>query len=128
MLFPVPLFYQFAILSDAGWINRRQQHVIEYLKTENQVLREQRRGGRVRFTDKQRRKLAEKAKRLNRSTLLNLNPIGTPDTLLRWYRRLIAAKYDSSAKRPMARPQVGRPPIDDELRQLVVQLAEANRI
>ncbi len=39
----------------AGWVNRRQQHVIDYLVEENRALREQLRGRRVRLSDDQRR-------------------------------------------------------------------------
>jgi hypothetical protein len=46
----------------AGWLNRSQQDVIEYLQEENRVLREQLGGKRLRFTDGQRRRLAVKAK------------------------------------------------------------------
>jgi hypothetical protein len=48
----------------AGLINREQSAVIAYLRVENAVLREQLkcRGGRPRFTDDQRRRLAVKAK------------------------------------------------------------------
>jgi hypothetical protein len=42
------------LLSFAGWVNRHQQHVIDYLIEENRVLREQLRGRRVRLTDDQR--------------------------------------------------------------------------
>src|SRR2546428_690103 len=42
----------------AGWVNRHQQEVIEYLVEENRVLREQLKGRRVRLTDDQRRRLA----------------------------------------------------------------------
>ena len=42
----------------AGWINRQQLDVIEYLKEENRVLREHLKGKRIRFTDEQRRRLA----------------------------------------------------------------------
>jgi hypothetical protein len=42
----------------AGWVNRHQQQVIEYLVEENGVLRRQRKGRRVRLTNDQRRRLA----------------------------------------------------------------------
>jgi hypothetical protein len=42
----------------AGWVNRHQQQVIEYLVEENGVLRKQLKGRRVRLTDDQRRRLA----------------------------------------------------------------------
>ncbi len=53
---------QFLILIFAGWVNRSQQDVIEYLQEENRVLREQLGGNRLLFSDAQRRRLAAKAK------------------------------------------------------------------
>jgi hypothetical protein len=47
-------------------LTRDQQHVTEYLLAENAVLREQLRGRRIRYTDAQRRRLAEAAKKLGR--------------------------------------------------------------
>jgi putative transposase len=44
----------------AGWLNREQQKVIDYLKAENRVLREQPGTKRLRLTDEQRRRLAVK--------------------------------------------------------------------
>ena len=89
----------------AGWVNRQQQQTIEYLKAENTVLREQPGERRVRFTDAQRRRLARAAKPLGRARLRELSTIVTPDTLLRWYHELVAAKYDGSAKRSPGRPR-----------------------
>ena len=42
---------QSLILIFAGWVNRSQQDVIEYLQDENRVLREQMGGKRLLFTD-----------------------------------------------------------------------------
>jgi hypothetical protein len=42
----------------AGWINRHQQQVIDYLVEENRVLKGQLNGRRLRLTDDQRRRLA----------------------------------------------------------------------
>jgi putative transposase len=50
----------------AGWLNRHQQEVIEYLVEENRVLKEQLSGRRLQFTDDQRRRLAVKGRRLGR--------------------------------------------------------------
>ena len=83
----------------AGWVNRSQQDVIEYLKEENRVLREQLGARRLRFTDDQRRRLAAKATALCRDNLEEIADLVTPDTLLRWYRKLIAAKYDGTKRR-----------------------------
>ncbi len=83
----------------AGWVNEQQLAVIEYLKEENRVLREQVGRRRLRFTDGQRRRLAAKGQALGRRVLRELGTIVTPDTILRWYRRLVARKYDGSGKR-----------------------------
>ena len=53
--------FQFLMLIFAGWVNRSQQDVIEYLQLENRVLLEQLGGKRLLFTDRQRRRLAAKA-------------------------------------------------------------------
>jgi putative transposase len=83
----------------AGWLNREQQKVIEYLKEENRVLCEQLGTKRLRFTDEQRRRLAVKGKDLGTKLLRELGCIVTPDTILRWYRELIVMKYDGSEHR-----------------------------
>src|SRR6516164_1694897 len=91
--------FSFLVISFAGWINQRQQHVIEYLVEENRVLREQIGKRRMRFTDEQRRRLAARAKKLTRKVLAQVARIVTPETLLAWHRKLIASKYDGSANR-----------------------------
>ena len=87
-----------------GWVNRRQQAVIDYLIEENRVLREQLRGRRMWFTDDQRRRLARKGRLLARRVLDSLNTIVTPNTILRWYRELVAKKYDGTRRRRPGRP------------------------
>ena len=99
------LYLQFLLFVFAGWVNRHQQAVIEYLQAENQALREQLGNKRIRWTDAQRRRLAERAKAIGRSALHQLGTAVTPDTLLRWYRQLIAAKYDGSKQRGPGGPQ-----------------------
>jgi putative transposase len=108
------------LLTLAGWVNHHQQHVIDYLAEENRVLREQLRGQRVRLTDDQRRRLAAKGQRLGRQALRQVATIVTPDTILRWYRRLIAQKWTSACRRP------GRPGLMKEIASLIVRLATEN--
>jgi hypothetical protein len=76
------------VVSVVGWLNREQDRGIKNVLAENRVLREQLkyRGGRIPFTDKQRRLLAAKAKVLGRSALNKIDCIVTPDTLLTWHR------------------------------------------
>jgi hypothetical protein len=94
----------------AGWVNRQQQEVIEYLRTENQVLREKLGKRRILLSDDQRRRLAVKGKFLGRKLLAQIGTIVTPDTILRWHRLLIAQKWDYSHRRPeAARPTAHRP-------------------
>jgi len=112
---------QFLLLVFAGWINRRQLEVIDYLKEENRVLREQLKGRRLRFTDDQRRRLAVRGKTLGRRVLRDVTSLLTPDTILRWYRQLIAAKYDGTSKRGAGRPGTAVP-----VRELVVKFATEN--
>jgi transposase InsO family protein len=112
---------QFLMLLFAGWVNRSQQDVIKYLEEENRVLHEQLGGKRLRFTDSQRRRLAAKAKALGRKGLFELRTLVTPDTLLRWYRTLIAKKYDGTMARCAGRPKTAA-----ELEQLIVQMARDN--
>jgi putative transposase len=112
---------QFLLYIFAGWVNRRQLDVIEYLREENRVLREQLGGRRLRLTDAQRRRLAVRGKAIGRRVLKVDTNIVTPDTILRWYRRLIARKYDGSKSR---RP--GRPRTAQDIAEVVIRMAKAN--
>ena len=69
----------------AGWVNRHQQAIIEYLIEEKEVLIEQLGGRPKAFNNSQRIQLARKAKKLGRRAVLGLSPIVTPETLLRGY-------------------------------------------
>ncbi|MCH7709923.1 MAG: helix-turn-helix domain-containing protein, partial [Myxococcales bacterium] len=105
----------------AGWVNRSQQDIIEYLQEENRVLREQLGGNRLSFTEGQRRRLAAKATAIGRRGLFEIGTLVAPDTLLRWYRRLIAKNYDGSkARKP------GRPRTAVEIEELILRMARDN--
>ncbi len=108
------------LLTVAGWVNRHQQDVIAYLVEENGVLKEQMRGRKLRLNDDQRRRLAAKAKRLGRRALDGIATIVTPDTLMRWHRRLIAWKWTYEARR------VGRPGLRKAIAALIVCMAREN--
>ena len=107
----------------SGWVNRQQQQVIDFLLTENQVWREKFGKRRILLTDDQRRRLAVKGKVLGRKLLEEVATLVTPDTILRWHRLLVAKKWDYSQRR--WKP-LGRPPIPEDVRALVVRLAREN--
>jgi len=106
----------------AGWIQRHQQQVITYLLAENRGLKAQLGGRRLRLTDTERRRLAALASPLGRKCLIEVATIATPDTLMRWHKRLSAQKCDGS---PQQRP-CGRPRVAEEVEQLVMRMAEEN--
>lgn len=112
------------LIALAGLIDRQQQDVIEYLQEEVRVLRELQGRRRLRFSDDQRLRLARKAKRLGLSRLKEVAAIVSPQTLLAWRRKLIAAKYDSSG---YPRRRSGRPPAAEHLQGLVPRMAQENR-
>ena len=94
----------------------------EYLVTENRILRNHI-TGRVRLTDGERTTLAEIGQKLGKKVLEEVATIVKPDTILAWYRKLIAQKCDGSHQRKAP----GRPTIDPTLEALVVRMAQENR-
>lgn len=104
----------------AGWMNEQQRAAIEYLQAENAVLRENLGGGRILLKNDQRRRLAVPGKSLGRKRLAEIASLISPDTILAWHRRLIAAKHT------YARNSAGRPTLSEELVRLVVRLAKEN--
>ena len=118
---PLLLPPQLLLVMFAGWVNRHQLDVIEYLQEENRVLKERLGGTRLRFTDAERRRLARKARALGRKMLRELETLVPPDTLLRWYRELVASKWHYRHRRGPGRPRVMKTIVD-----LVLQMALEN--
>jgi hypothetical protein len=110
------------LVSWTGWINCHQQNVSAYLRTENQVLKAELGKKRILLDDKQRRCLAVTGKVLGRKMLEGVGTLVTPDTILRWHRQLIAAKWDYGKRRQ----KPGRPPVSQELVGLVLRMAGEN--
>jgi hypothetical protein len=90
----VPPLLSFLLVIVSGWVHRHQLRIIDLLQAENRLLKDRLRGKRIRFTDAERALLARKAKAVGRKALLELETIVSPDTLLRWHRRLIAEKWN----------------------------------
>jgi hypothetical protein len=74
------------------------------------------------ITDPQRSTLAEIGKRLGREALAEVAVVAKPETILAWYRRLIAQKFDGSKHRCYP----GRPPVGEDVVQLIVRMAREN--
>ena len=93
----------------------------EYLAAENRILKAQL-NGRLKLSDAERGALGEIGHRLGRKALADLATIARPDTILGWYRKLVAHKFDGSARRGPGRPRVKR-----EVEQLIIRMASENR-
>ncbi|MBU1950034.1 MAG: hypothetical protein KJ927_15070, partial [Candidatus Eisenbacteria bacterium] len=106
----------------AGWVNREQQAVIDYLRAENQVLKEAHGKRRIKLNDNQRRRLAVKGKALGRKILKEIGAAFSPDTILRWHRMLIARKWDYVD----CRQSHGRPRIIKIVVDLILRIAREN--
>ncbi len=112
--------WQVLVAALAGWIRREQDAVIEYLREENRVLRQQLGRRRLRLTDDQRRRLAVRGKAIGRRVLAEVASLVTPDTILRWHRQLIAQKWTHKRRSP------GRRRIMQVIADLTLRMASEN--
>jgi len=115
--------WQLLLMILAGWVNQQQQQIIDFQRTEIDVLKEKVGKKRIILNDDQRRRLAVKGKVLGRKVLQEIGGLFTPDTILRWHRELIAQKWDYSKQREK---KPGRPPTSEEITALVLQMAREN--
>ena len=76
----------------------------------------------MRLSHPARSTLAEIGKRLGRKALAQIASVAKPDTILAWYRKLIAQKFDGSKYRRYP----GRPRIEPKREALIVQMAKEN--
>ena len=104
-----------------GRINQELLLKNEYLAAENRILRAHL-PARLRLSDPERSTLAEIGKCLGRKALAQVACVAKPDTILAWYRKLIAKKFDGSKHRR----HPGRPPIAPEWEELIVKMAREN--
>jgi hypothetical protein len=73
--------FHFIVVALAGWVNRRQQDIIDYLLEENRVFKQQLQCCRLQLSDNDRRRLAAEANALGRPVLDEIANLVTPDTL-----------------------------------------------
>ena len=104
-----------------GMVNQQLLLQSEYLASENRILRAHL-PKRLLLSDAERSTLAEIGNRLGRKALSQIACVAKPDTILAWYRRLIAQKFDGSQHPSYP----GRPPIKTEIVELVVKMAREN--
>jgi putative transposase len=94
----------------------------EYLAAENRILKAQLRA-QLKLSDVERAMLGEFGHRLGRKALADVATMAKPDTILGWYRKLVARKFDGSK----ARRGAGRPRVTGAVEELIVRMAEENR-
>ena len=104
-----------------GLVNQKLLLQNEYLVAENRILRSHL-PKRLRLNDPQRSTLAEIGKRMGRKALSEIAIVAKPETILAWYRRLVAQKFDGSEQRK----NIGRPPLAREIVELIVRMAKEN--
>ena len=104
----------------SGLVNQELLLQNEYLAAENRILRAHL-PARLRLWDPERSTLAEIGK-LGRRALARVACVAKPNTILAWYRRLIASKFAGSQHRTYR----GRPRIGREIEKLIVQMAQEN--
>ena len=92
----------------------------EYLAAENRILKAQLKA-RLKLSDVERAMLGEIGHRLGRKALAEVATVAKPDTILAWYRKLVARKFDGSK----ARRGPGRPRVTRAVEELIVRMAES---
>src|SRR5210317_334868 len=105
-------------------VDKELYKAIDYLREQVRVLIEhqEKQNKRIILTNSQRMRIAAKAKRLSRKMLEQCTELFTADTVIRWYNKLIAEKYDGSSNRGKA----GRPAITPEIVNLVIKFKKEN--
>src|SRR5579872_5198947 len=78
-----------------GAVNQELLLRNEYLAVENRILKAKIKG-RLILSEGEKITLAEIAHRLGRKALMEVASVVQPDTILGWYRKLIARKFDGS--------------------------------
>ena len=102
-------------------VNQELLRQNEYLLAENRILRAHL-PSRLLLTDPERSTLAVLGKRLGRQGLEPVTTVAKPETILAWFRKLVAQKFDGSQRRLYP----GRPPIGRKITELIVRMAREN--
>ncbi len=114
-----PLLHVLTVLF-AGWLNRHQQRVLDYLREENRILKAQLGRRKLRLSDADRARLAVRGVALGRKVLDEFASIVTPETILRWHKALVAQKWTFPSRQP------DRKLVMQRIAELVVRMAREN--
>ncbi len=93
----------------------------EYLAAENEILKSKINKP-LRFNDHERIRLSKIGKKIGLEALREIACIVKPETVLEWFRKLVAKKFVGS----MFKKRAGRPRINHELESLIVIFAQEN--
>lgn len=106
----------------ANWISKEKSHMIEYLLAANRILKSKLEsdGRRIKYSDSERAILAKKGRKLSWDLLKKCEFL-TPETILRWYNRLIAKKYTANNPNPSLAKQTR-----EYVRKIVCEMASSN--
>ena len=118
-MLPLPLQFLAAWL--AVWFARALQRQVDYLMAENRVLKEKLGDRKLQLTNADRRRLAILGKEVGLKVLGKIATIAAAETILRWYRELVAKKYDGSERRGPGRPRKA-----EDIVELVLTMARDN--
>ena len=112
--------YPSFLLLLAALLDPDKRKLMELYEAQLDALRSQI-PGKLRFTHAQKARMARAAKALGRKALRQVKTLVTPDTLLRWHRKLVRQKWDYSKKRGP-----GRPHTKSEIESFILQWAQDN--
>lgn len=105
----------------SGYVDEELLLRNEYLATENEILKSKIEKP-LRFNDHERIRLAKIGKQIGLKALKEIACIVKAETILEWFRKLVAKKFDGSKYRKT----VGRLKIDRKLEALIIRFAEEN--
>jgi len=108
------------MFSWASWVNQEQLKVIDYLQDENRTLRKLIKKQRIRLSLEDRRRLGVKGRAIGRKKLEEVATIARADTILGWFRELVAEKWTFPHK------SQGRPRIRRNVSELILKMAAEN--
>ena len=98
-------------------------YLMEFISVQGEIIEQTTGRRQPELSDEQKRRLANRGKKLNEYLLGEVSQCFSPSTIHGWYRELIAEKYDSTGKNQKKR---GRKPISQEIVAEVLMLAEHN--